>query len=40
VLRFWNNEILNKTPAVLACIQQALLDRCPHPNPSPGGRGT
>jgi very-short-patch-repair endonuclease len=35
VLRFWNHEILTATPDVLASIQRVLLDRSPHPNPSP-----
>ena len=39
VVRFWNHEILNQTNDVLACIHPALMDRHPHPNPSPGGRG-
>lgn len=35
LVRFWNHEILTATPDVLACIHRALLDRSPHPNPSP-----
>ena len=33
VLRFWNNQVLNETDAVLQVIAQALAD--PHPHPLP-----
>jgi len=33
VLRYWNNEVLQRGEAVLESIVQALL--APHPNPSP-----
>ncbi len=35
VLRFWNNEVLQKTESVLELIYNALL---PHPNPLPEGK--
>lgn len=35
VLRFWNNDVLTQTDAVLAVIFDALAARCPHPNPLP-----
>ena len=39
VLRFWNNDVLTRTDAVMMAIHAALADG-PHPNPSPaGGRG-
>ena len=38
VMRFWNNEILNETTAVLERIHGELISS-PHPNPSPWGRG-
>jgi len=38
VLRFWNNDILRDTHAVLECIQ-AYLNNLASPRPSPGGRG-
>ena len=33
VLRFWNNEALMQTDAVLAAIFDAVSVRCPHPSP-------
>lgn len=33
VLRFWNNDVLTQTDAVLAVIFDALASRCPHPSP-------
>jgi very-short-patch-repair endonuclease len=40
VLRFWNDEVLLSTEAVLERIFQELIERSgPHPCPSPGGRG-
>jgi very-short-patch-repair endonuclease len=38
VLRFWNNEILGNTDAVLEHIYRTLINT-PHPNPLPGGEG-
>ena len=38
VIRFWNNEILEHTDAVLEQIQRVLIN-IPSPRPSPGGRG-
>ena len=35
VLRFWNNEVLMQTHAVLAVIFDAVSARCPHPSPLP-----
>ena len=35
VLRFWNNEVLTQTDAVLAAILAAARSRCPHPSPHP-----
>lgn len=38
VIRFWNNDVLMRTTAVLDAIHAALAD--PHPHPSPAsGRG-
>jgi len=40
VLRFWNDEILRNTVAVLEEIRRVALERsraAPHPNPLPGG---
>jgi very-short-patch-repair endonuclease len=41
VIRFWNDEVLARTEAVLERIYQELIDRkgSPHPCPSPEGRG-
>ena len=39
VLRFWNDEILNETEAVLERIRTVLTE-LPSPRPSPGGRGS
>ena len=40
VLRFWNDDILLRTDAVLEVVIEALKAH-PHPNPSPArGRGT
>ena len=38
VMRFWNNEILNKTEAVLENIRSILINT-PHPDPLPEGEG-
>ncbi|RUL64156.1 endonuclease domain-containing protein [Dyella dinghuensis] len=39
VLRFWDNEALQQTDAVLEAILSALEHRTLTPNPSPDGRG-
>ena len=39
VLRFWNNDVLARTEAVLEAILGAVAKPNPHPNPSPEGRG-
>ena len=35
VIRFWNDEVLQGTEAVLESILEALIQACPHPNPLP-----
>ena len=35
VIRFWNNEVLSETEAVLESILEALIQACPHPCPLP-----
>jgi adenine-specific DNA-methyltransferase len=35
VIRFWNNEVLQQTEAVLESILEALIRACPHPDPLP-----
>ena len=37
VIRFWNNDVLNDTEAVLTMVRRAL--RSPHPGPLPRGEG-
>jgi len=37
--RFWNDEVLTCTEAVLEKIYQELTDRTGGPHPRPGGRG-
>ena len=37
VLRFWNDELLKNTEAVLGVILEALARAAPHPNPLPEG---
>jgi type I restriction enzyme M protein len=37
VLRFWNNDVLAETEAVLEVIWKTLIP--PHPSPLPQGRG-
>ena len=37
VLRFWNNDVLMNTEAVLEVILEALASVSPHPSPLPGG---
>src|SRR5688572_4689255 len=38
VLRFWNNDVLTQTQAVLAAIDMELARGCPHPSPLPPAR--
>ena len=35
VIRFWNQEVLQQTEAVLESILEALIQACPHPSPLP-----
>ena len=35
VVRFWNDEALQRTEAVLESILEALIQACPHPDPLP-----
>ncbi|HVT31166.1 MAG TPA: DUF559 domain-containing protein, partial [Rhodanobacteraceae bacterium] len=35
VIRFWNNEVLGETEAVLESILEALIQACPDPDPLP-----
>ena len=37
VLRFWNDDVLTNTEAVLEVILGAVASVAPHPNPLPGG---
>lgn len=37
VLRFWNNDVLTNTEAVLGVILEAVARAAPHPNPLPSG---
>jgi very-short-patch-repair endonuclease len=39
VLRFWDNDALQRTDAVIEAIWNACARPAPHPNPSPDGRG-
>jgi adenine-specific DNA-methyltransferase len=39
VLRFWNNDVLKETEAVLITIQQALFNPSPRPSPHTGRGG-
>lgn len=39
VLRFWDNDVLNDTQAVLTAILASIQARTLTPNPSPDGRG-
>lgn len=39
VVRFWNNEVLQNTEAVLEQILKYCGSDCPHPNPPPLGTG-
>jgi adenine-specific DNA-methyltransferase len=42
ILRFWNNEVLQETEAVLTTIFASIEDAPPHPSPLPprGERGS
>jgi very-short-patch-repair endonuclease len=40
VIRFWDNDVLLATGAVVEAIWNAIVEPYPHPNPSPDGRGT
>jgi len=35
VIRFWNDEVLQRTDAVLESVLEALIQACPHPDPLP-----
>ncbi|MFC3650473.1 endonuclease domain-containing protein [Dyella humi] len=37
VLRFWNDDVLTNTDAVLEAILEVLARFAPHPSPLPGG---
>ena len=39
VLRFWNDEMLQRTEAVLTVIYEALSTAAPHPHPNPLPKG-
>ncbi len=39
VIRFWDNDVLLATEAVVEAICNITDQPYPHPNPSPGGRG-
>ena len=39
MIRFWDNDVLLVTEAVVEAIWNATCKPYPHPNPSPGGRG-
>nr|WP_255423576.1 DUF559 domain-containing protein [Xanthomonas sp. GW] len=39
VVRFWNNDVLLSTDAVIQAICHVTAAPYPHPNPSPDGRG-
>lgn len=39
VLRFWNNEVLQKSESVLSVILSSLNEEPPHPGPLPQKRG-
>jgi len=40
IIRFWDNDVLLATGAVVEAIWNAIVEPYPHPNPSPDGRGT
>ena len=40
VIRFWDNDVLLATEAVVEAIWNTTVKPYPHPNPSPDGRGT
>ena len=39
VLRYWDNDVLSNTDAVLEAIWSVTAGPNPHPHPSPDGRG-
>jgi very-short-patch-repair endonuclease len=39
VIRFWDNDVLLATEAVVEAIWNVTVEPYPHPNPSPEGRG-
>jgi very-short-patch-repair endonuclease len=39
ILRFWDNDALSQTEAVIEAIWNEIEKPNPHPNPSPDGRG-
>ncbi|MDQ1091744.1 very-short-patch-repair endonuclease [Xanthomonas sacchari] len=39
IVRFWNNDVLLASDAMIQAICDATEAPYPHPNPSPGGRG-
>jgi very-short-patch-repair endonuclease len=39
VIRFWDNDVLLATEAVVEAIWNTIAEPYPHPNPSPDGRG-
>jgi very-short-patch-repair endonuclease len=39
MIRFWDNDVLLTTEAVVEAIWNIACKPYPHPNPSPGGRG-
>ena len=39
MIRFWDNDVLLATEAVVEAIWNIACKPYPHPNPSPGGRG-
>jgi very-short-patch-repair endonuclease len=39
ILRFWDNDVLTQTDAVIETIWNDIGKPNPHPNPSPDGRG-
>ena len=39
IVRFWNNDVLLSTDAVIQVICGLIAAPYPHPNPSPDGRG-
>jgi len=39
IIRFWDNDVLLATEAVVEAILNTAVQPYPHPNPSPDGRG-